>query len=865
MKVINILINTPVTLGLAFILVPVLHSQEESNDEELIELSPFVLSDEKDVGYRSMQTTSINRLAMDVIDAPFNVQILNQEVLTDLNVVDQNETFKYMNNVNSGSFSGQIGFTVMRGLFQSEDTHQRNGYHFLGIKDHFNTERVEIIKGSNSTIVGESSGAGNINTITKKATIGSNFGSLNATFGAYSRYRVALDYNYGNEQIGNMPFALRVNSFYHNEESFIRFVDKRAYGVALNFALEITPKTTLFVDFERVEEKRTQEGANADRWSGSPGLTQGHDIFLQDVNGRTIPAYGKVPDWVLETGILTAGINSSRVPTGAFVADQYGSWGDSLTTAGPDNKLERKNLYTQIDLLQKITEKFHIRGSISFNKEESTVNPRNIMAGGIFNNRYTGIEVLPDNSVVFSDTDLTKDSNGDLVNPNGPARYFQTRSWRRPASSDSRDVFEARIIANYDLDLGFTQQALTGGFDYLKREDPRGLFFDGILDSNGDNLILPVYLDDLSAQQTSQQRWLDAGGTWQRLNSVENVNDVKIDALYFGAAGKYFNGRIQSYIGVRRDSLDRKAFTGAFSGVGRDIVFTPDEAGSLTQSVTTTTFSVVFQVSKNINLFFTRSESFRPSVVSFPALRAEFFDLAPNEIAPADLLSNPTGGSAPPSQGQTYEGGIKFDILNGRLSGTVSVWDIDDTTSPGALTQIVVQDFLGTELGPDGLRLPDTTIDDRFVSPFLELFNTNGVEVEVLFNATKKISILGQYAYNDATIQTGEFAGNNLFLSFKNSGNLLIRYTETEGPLKGLYFGSNTLFRGEMIIARDLPSTRPAHTVFNAFAGYKYRFENESMFGIRLVLENMTNLRYTETHTRLGKPRSFYVTLSYDF
>ena len=56
-------------------------SQTEEEDEDIIELNPFVVSTQRDVGYLSTNSTSGTSLNVAIKDLPMTVQVVNKELI----------------------------------------------------------------------------------------------------------------------------------------------------------------------------------------------------------------------------------------------------------------------------------------------------------------------------------------------------------------------------------------------------------------------------------------------------------------------------------------------------------------------------------------------------------------------------------------------------------------------------------------------------------------------------------------------------------------------------------------------------------------------------------------------------------------
>lgn len=153
-----------------------------ASNEEVVELSPFVVSADSFQGYYASQTLAGSRLKTRVDEVASSIQILTPEFLDDIGATNANELFLYTTSTESsginGNFSdfsagttttGDAGSRVnpqgsqrVRGLASADLT--RNYFLTLIPSDRFNTEAVEINRGANAMLFGLGSPAGIVNT-----------------------------------------------------------------------------------------------------------------------------------------------------------------------------------------------------------------------------------------------------------------------------------------------------------------------------------------------------------------------------------------------------------------------------------------------------------------------------------------------------------------------------------------------------------------------------------------------------------------------------------------------------------------------------------------------------------------------------
>ncbi|MEX0321304.1 MAG: hypothetical protein AB3N63_04055 [Puniceicoccaceae bacterium] len=173
--------TTPILAGL--LLSPIAYAQDEE-DEEVIELSPFVVETQSDEGYMATQTLAGTRLRTSLEDVGASIQILTEDFLDDIGAVDAEDYLLFTTNTETfglgGNFTGASGAATgsdsininasrndsgagnrVRGIGGADRT--RDYYKTAVPNDGYNTERVEINRGANSILFGLGSPSGVVN------------------------------------------------------------------------------------------------------------------------------------------------------------------------------------------------------------------------------------------------------------------------------------------------------------------------------------------------------------------------------------------------------------------------------------------------------------------------------------------------------------------------------------------------------------------------------------------------------------------------------------------------------------------------------------------------------------------------------
>lgn len=149
---------------------------------------------------------------------------------------------------------------------------------------------------------------------------------------------------------------------------------------------------------------------------------------------------------------------------------------------------------------------------------------------------------------------------------------------------------------------------------------------------------------------------------------------------------------------------------------------------------------------------------------------------------------------------------------------------------------------------------------------------SRGVEMGLKGTFIKSLYVILNYNYNKTKITKSKSAADigQLFANSPgNSANGWVKYTLTNGALKGLFFGGGFQYVDSRYFSNkkvDNPNVliMPAYTVFDALAGYRFR-----QYSLQVNGNNLADKRYASSGSinayTPGMPRNFLVTLSCSF
>jgi outer membrane receptor protein involved in Fe transport len=222
-------------------------SQDE--DDEVYELSPFVVETDQDEGYQASATLAGTRVRTDLKDIASSISVVTKQFMKDTGATSNEVLLNYTTNTEVGGVYGNFAGTGntqgisdaanltspnantrVRGLEAADNTRD---YFITDIPwDGYIVDRVDLQRGPNSILFGVGSPAGIINAGTIIPTW-KNGGEFETRISKYGSYRNSLDYN---RVIIDNLFAVRIaalneNQKYQQKPAFER--DDRAFITAV--------------------------------------------------------------------------------------------------------------------------------------------------------------------------------------------------------------------------------------------------------------------------------------------------------------------------------------------------------------------------------------------------------------------------------------------------------------------------------------------------------------------------------------------------------------------------------------------------------------------------------------------------------
>ncbi|MCG8525389.1 MAG: hypothetical protein MI748_03335 [Opitutales bacterium] len=372
----------------------ILNAQDDIDlDEDVFQLSPFIVEESGEVGYLATSTLAGTRIKTELRDLPNSIAIATEEMINDLGIDDASELLPYLGNIETagpdGSYGGGTGTATIlftdanrnpqnanriRGLARADNT--RNYLPTGILMDSYNTERVAVNRGPNSILFGLGSPGGIVNTQTISARMRDS-NKILLKYSSFNSTRASMDINREiiDDKLAIRFAAMAEDKYWRQEPTFKR--SKRATVALLwrpfenaNFKMSLeqgeidarkprpnAPRDTFTRWWHPAFNKVTHDTGNVDfgvidrdivrapgEWFGQPGLvyeSTGETYYMHRAWETSRPGGQRLRNHMVS---ITKGEQWYQSPTAAEYGIVDGAfWGDQ--------ELLDRNVFDWVEIL----------------------------------------------------------------------------------------------------------------------------------------------------------------------------------------------------------------------------------------------------------------------------------------------------------------------------------------------------------------------------------------------------------------------------------------------------------------------------------------------------------------------------------
>ena len=224
--------------------------------------------------------TTATRTATPLRDVPQAVSIVSRTLIADQTMGSMADVVRYVPGVGMAQGEGHRDAPIFRGNMSTADFFVdgiRDDTQYL--RDLYNVERVEVLKGPNGMIFGRGGVGGVINRVTRQADW-SPAREVSLQGGSWENRRLTADLG----GTVNRDLAARLTGLYENSGSYRNAVDVERYGVNPTFAFMIGPNTTLRAGYEFFHDERTIDRGIPSFQGGPLDINRGTFFGSTDLN-----------------------------------------------------------------------------------------------------------------------------------------------------------------------------------------------------------------------------------------------------------------------------------------------------------------------------------------------------------------------------------------------------------------------------------------------------------------------------------------------------------------------------------------------------------------------------------------------------
>lgn len=762
-------------LGFALTAPVVLLGQNATtDDEEVFELSPFTVDATADSGYVASQTLAGTRLATNLRDAPSPVTVLTMDYLEDIDATDINEALSFIPSADDdprayNSLNNNPVSTTIRGFQNTQ-----NNVNFFQTRvtiDRYNIERIEINRGPNAILFGIGNPGGIYTATTKDAQFEKNFGWIENRVDTFDSWRFAGDWN---QVLVKDRLAVRFATMTEDRKGFIDPMSDRDERIYFTLKTKLVEKEnvnfTLRYQFEHVDQETTVRDWNV-AWDNIS--------YWQDTGSPTwdsadqVPAAERWPDGMRQmpnafTVAITTNGSAVAVPTFSYgnrptstqsqtSLNQRYRLGSDFSTAlipgtdqpiptdvsysGPMKGFDLESLshalFTEITLFDEL----HMELAWW---RQGTDRDWNRSNGG--QDLYVDLlEVLP---------------NGD-PNPNVGKLFTQGHI---RIQEQYREIENLRLTLAYELDLTDRSEWLGRHRFGVLVENSRDLL--GLNDYVDVNMNSSFWANNLTASgnRIVRRNYLFNGGgnVWEPMSSPGigsyvplsgtvddtsvrdtgpfqtglanfriNRGETKTDSWVFSMQSFFFNDRLIPFWGIRGDDqessqlINDEVVAARERGIYPDWRTIPYEVAS-TFKDETLTWGVIGRITPSWDVFYNSSEV----------------------LSPGSSRSDLNGDVIPPSTGEGWDAGFRFNLIDGKLLGSISYFESSQNNialfnTLGGQDGTAFNTFLEglIELQGDGL-VPELGYEARKITTVNAIDTleneAEGIDLELTYNPTPR-------------------------------------------------------------------------------------------------------------------------------
>lgn len=737
----------------------------------VVELSPFEVRSDSDIGYQALNTTNGSRLNTRLKDTPAAISPFTPEFLSDIGATSLSDMLAYATNVELESEDATNGFNNPEGRFATSTDYR---FRMRGMAagasrdfvdssvpvDLFNVERAEVASGPNSILFGLGNAGGNVALSSKRANGTRTRTTLSNVIGSWDYERFTADHN--RVLIPN-KLGVRLLGLYQNTGGwkYWDFNDQKRLGGAVMY--KPFRDTTVHVNVEAGKIKSSTQI----NWNLADQVTAWFAAGRPLAEGAAIAGTTRYGTNMRYTFVgndnrlynFRQELASTRIYNSETLLPPSLSPYD-YNPGGPASQRKQDFSSTSVIVQQRV-------GAFDFEF-------------GAFHDRNDSRSNFPDGQpVMFGDPNPTippVNFVGAVPNPRAGQLYLE-QPWSRDSVKLTNDL--VRLTAAWEKDLGrwFGRHRLAGLLEYSDNDRLRYLKNEAFIDQAGNAIANPANPEG-AQNQVWRRHYLTEGdyrtyyiadgtlpiGEFTLNNNTyhtqyvartkANAHARKQDTSYMIAAQSFWwQDRLVTTAGFRIDQITFRNEREARVANASD-----PRIAARTIALNEWDFNGVYDTSK-----------YKPSTFSAGAVFhvtsriSAFYNTASNRGTPRfDRTVLPNGDVPPPTEGESSDYGAMIDLLGDERYFVRATRFFTKSIGDAPIIPNSVATETSVALGGDNLRniydallnagaIPLTTYNRElvFYNAGMVDVETKGYELEFVARPAKSINLRFTYSHSD--------------------------------------------------------------------------------------------------------------------
>ena len=326
-------------------------------EEAATEVSGVIVTAARDKDYQADRSLAATRTDTPLRDVPQSVSVITDRLIKDQAMQGMADLVRYVPGATMGLGEGHRDAPTLRGAASTADFFVdgvRDDVQY--IRDLYNVERVEVLKGPNAMIFGRGGGGGVINRVTKVAD-GASRRTVSAEAGSWGHRRLAGDL----DAVVTPALAGRIVGVFENSDSYRGHVGLERWGLTPSLRWRASDDVTLVLSYEHFRDQRTVD-RGIPSFNGRPAPASRQTFFGDPDFSRSetrvdrisvLTQYAPSEDLTVRNRTVFGVYDKFYQNSYASGAARAGVTGAAATTPlqaySTDN--DRRNLFNQSDLV----------------------------------------------------------------------------------------------------------------------------------------------------------------------------------------------------------------------------------------------------------------------------------------------------------------------------------------------------------------------------------------------------------------------------------------------------------------------------------------------------------------------------------